>query len=244
MTKNVHYDDTNMCTYHCGAVMDFDEAMPSDIWYQHTDLQQMKKKAMAVAKEANRYGLGALLTNTYGRPTKETQDSLTTWSTNGSSRRGLERFINDEYSTKRSEIRKRTIKSVLRAQRKMKEEGVTDVDYSMKVLSRLSEAFSQDSRNFASMMGIADEVASKDTVTSCQTATTDEDENVPMKKIDVDDNSESMKDANNCHRSNSPNSVIKGPGAVRSPVIRPIQKRNLGLSGDARRPTNDLRHYC
>ena len=47
---------------------------------------------------------------------------------------------NDEYAARRSDIRQRTIKSVLRAQRKMREEGVKDVEYGVKVLARLSEA--------------------------------------------------------------------------------------------------------
>jgi hypothetical protein len=264
MTK-VCFDENNICTYHCGAVMDFDDAIPSDIWYQANDLQQMKRKAMAVAKEANRYGLGTLLTNTYGCTNlKEGQASLTTWSTNGSSRRGLERFINDEYSMKRSEIRKKTIKSVLRAQRKMKEQGVSDVDYSMKVLSRLSEAFSQDSRIFAAMMGIADACAAKDVGTSSSSnnhptiVSDEEDENdVIHKKLDSADNDnmepihppkEALLVENGGSRlfKSPPNGIVHPPpGTTTIPTtIRPIQKRHLGLGGDVRRPTNDLRHYC
>lgn len=242
-TTKVIFDETNLCTFHCGAVMDFDEALPSDIWYQQPELQQMKRKAMAVAKDASRYGLGALLSNTYGRDNKEAQDSLTTWSINGSSRRGLERFINDEYSTKRSDIRKKTIKSILRAQRKMKEEGVTDADYSMKVLSRLSEAFSQDSRTFASMMGLADAAASQDVSRSASaTALSDDDENVLLKNLDISDIEPMNEPIDSC-RSKSPSSVLPGPEG-RPPIRRPVQKRNLALSGDVRRPTNDLRHYC
>jgi hypothetical protein len=158
--RSVRFEhDDNLCVYHAGAVMDIEEACRRDIWHQHTDLQHFKRKAMMTAKEATRYGLGTLLTNTYGKACNDTQEAINSWARNGSNRRGLERWINNEYAAKRSDIRRRTIKSVLRAQRKMREEGVADPEYTMKVLSRLSEAFSQDSRNFARVLGKGDEHA-------------------------------------------------------------------------------------
>jgi hypothetical protein len=152
-------DDAELCVYHEGAVMDIEEICKSDIWYQHADMTHMKRKAVLVSKEANRYGFGSLLTNTYGKTGDATQDALNTWSRNGNSRRGLERWINDEYAAKRADIRRRTIQSVLRAQDKMMEENLTEPEYTMRVLSRLSEAFSRDSMNFSRAMGIADELA-------------------------------------------------------------------------------------
>lgn len=130
-----------------------------EIWFQQTDMSMIKRKALLISKEAQRFGLGSLLSNTYGHENNETQEALNTWCRNANSRRGLERWINDEYSAKRSDIRRRTIQSVLRAQQKMREENINDVDYGIKVIARLSEAFSQDSRNFARAMGIADELA-------------------------------------------------------------------------------------
>jgi len=154
--------DDNLCSYHDeAAVMDQIESR-RDVWYQHADLTHIKRKAMMVSREAHRYGFGSLLTNTYGNPgNSETQEVLNTWARNANSRRGLERWINDEYSAKRSDIRRRTIQSVLRAQEKMRQEGIEDPEYQIKVISRLSEAFSQDSRKFARSMGVADEEAVK-----------------------------------------------------------------------------------
>ena len=151
-------DDERLCEYHSGAVMELIECR-KEIWFQQSDMSTIKRKALMVSKEAQRYGVGSLLSNTYGSNTSETQEALNTWCRNANSRRGLERWINDEYSAKRSDIRRRTIQSVLRAQQKMREENINDVDYGMKVISRLSEAFSQDSRNFARAMGKADELA-------------------------------------------------------------------------------------
>ena len=162
MKRSIRFaDDENLCEYHAGAVMDMESACQKEIWYQHTDLAHIKKKAVAVSREAQRFGLGNLLTNTYGKNCDATQEAINSWTRNANARRGLERWINNEYAATRSDIRKRTIKSVLRAQRKMREEGVDDVVYCMEVLSRLSEAFSKDSRNFGRVLGAADEYATR-----------------------------------------------------------------------------------
>jgi hypothetical protein len=116
--------------YHPGPDLDLLIAHRRDLWYQQEELKQCKKKALLVSKEAQRYGLGTILTNTYS-PNRsnsnsnnmdttgtrmdndchadndihnddEVQLALNTWSRNGSSRRGLERWINDEYAAKRA----------------------------------------------------------------------------------------------------------------------------------------------
>jgi hypothetical protein len=154
-----------------------------DVWYQYEEMKHIKRKALVLSKEAQRYGLGSILTNTYGQTSSSaqhqendggsTQEALQTWVRNASSRRGLERWINNEYAAKRSDVRKRTIQSVLRAQLKLQESAISSVDaeYSMKVLSRLSEAFSVDSKDFARGMGLADEVTCRE-IHSTTTTTT------------------------------------------------------------------------
>ena len=121
-------NDDELCVYHGGAVMDVEEVCESDIWYQHYDRRHTKRNAVLVSKEANRYGFGSLLTNTYGKTCPATQDALNAWSRKGKSTRGLERFINSEYSAQREDIRRRTIQSVLRAQDRMREENLTEPD--------------------------------------------------------------------------------------------------------------------
>jgi hypothetical protein len=152
-------NDDELCVYHGGAVMDFEEVCKSDIWYQHADMSHMRRNAALVSKEATRYGFGSLLTKTYGKTCPATQDALNTWSRHGNSRRGLERFINSEYSAQRDDTRRRTIQSVLRAQEKIRKENLTEPDLIMKVLSSLSKLFSRKSKNFSRAMGIADELA-------------------------------------------------------------------------------------
>lgn len=212
-------DETDLCRYHEGAIMDLIEST-RDIWYQHTDLSHIKRKAMVVSREAHRYGFGSLLTNTYGSTSAdETQEALNTWSRSANNRRGLERWINDEYSAKRSDIRRRTIQSVLRAQQKMRQENITDFDYGTKVLSRLSEAFSQDSRNFARAMGKADELAAQPTEPSFSAPSKT---SSSLSPFDAGPPSDKIRAAP--IRTNSPRTVV-----LRN---RAPPRKNLGLSGE------------
>jgi hypothetical protein len=153
-------DDDKLCVYHEGAVMDIEEICKLDIWYHHTDMDRMKRRAVRLCQETRRRCIfGSLLTNTYGKSCDATQDALNTWSRNRNSKRGLERWMNDEYAARRTDIRRRTVQSVLRAQDRMREESLTNPDNTVGVLSRVSEVFSKDSKTFSRAMGIADELA-------------------------------------------------------------------------------------
>lgn len=230
-------DDDQLHRYHEGPDVDLLAANRRDIWYQYEELKHIKRKALVLSKEAQRYGLGSILTNTYGKTSEETQEALQTWVRNASSRRGLERWINDEYAAKRSDIRKRTIQSVLRAQMKMQESSIHDADYSMKVLSRLSEAFSVDSKEFARGLGKADEIAS--TLLSSQDAESVCDEEgsatgppVPIQRAPKKMDPRLLRKAP--LRLNSPRTVIPG-GPARAAA------RNLGLSSSSE--STDFRHF-
>jgi hypothetical protein len=145
--------DDELCEFHtAGAVLDYPGANGSEIWYQFPDLQCIKRKAVIAAKECV---FGSLLADTYGKTCSVTQNAVDSWVRKCGSCRGLERFINKEYGTKRMDGRRRAIKSVLRAQQKMKSENL-ESEYIMTVIRRLSEAFSRDARSFALVLGIAD----------------------------------------------------------------------------------------
>eukprot|EP00977_Amphora_coffeiformis_P007429 scaffold1605_cov158-Amphora_coffeaeformis.AAC.12 len=231
--------DEQLHLYHEGPDVDILAANRRDIWYQYEELKHIKRKALVLSKEAQRYGLGSILTNTYGKASTENAEALHTWVRNASSRRGLERWINDEYAAKRGDIRKRTIQSVLRAQHKMQESAIQDPDYSMKVLSRLSEAFSVDSKEFARGMGQADEVACKEAAAAADSDMAEEDNNgIPpiqskSKKMDP------MVLRKAPLRLNSPRTVI--PGRPPAQSLRGSAGRSLGLSKES--ATADFRHF-
>ena len=184
-------NESQLTTHHPGADVAELAAYRPHIWYQYEELKSMKRTALALAKEAQRLSQGSLLTHTYGRATSpDSQHALVAWACLGQTRRGLERWINEEYAAKRSDIRQRTIQSVIRAQAKLKEnttkhdnnssssssppDDTTDVDYSIKVLARLSEAFSVDSRQFARSMGLADEKAAQEALQQTDTTISEE----------------------------------------------------------------------
>mmetsp|Transcript_8231 Transcript_8231/g.17162 ORF Transcript_8231/g.17162 Transcript_8231/m.17162 type:complete len:290 (-) Transcript_8231:424-1293(-) len=195
------------------------------IWYQYEELKHLKRQALMVSKEAQKYGLGVVLTHTYGKA-ETSQDALTTWACQG--RRGLERWINDEYAAKRSDIRKRTIQSVLRAQAKMKSSDLEDVDYSTKVLSRLSLAFSIDSQQFARGMGVADAVAAQKAWSAS-----------------AEDASETSSHASSSVRDPMDSSLRQTVGSTRKSkgglATARASGRNLGLTAPS--VSSDFRHY-
>ena len=238
--------ETELHRYHEGPDVDILAANRKDIWYQYEELKHIKRKALVLSKEAQRYGLGSILTNTYGKTSTETQEALHTWVRNASSRRGLERWINDEYAAKRSDIRKRTIQSVLRAQMKMQESSIQDPDYSMKVLSRLSEAFSVDSKEFARGMGIADEKTSQ--LSENDTVESEIDASAPPPSILK--KSSTLKAPSSVDplvlrkaplRLNSPRTVVIPNNRPPNAALRAPPVRSLGLSKES--ATADFRHF-
>jgi hypothetical protein len=144
---------------HEGAVLDVDGVESTELWFQNAELKQVKQRAMALSREAGQLGLNSLLTNTYGRTDADTIDAIISWGLRCGARRGLERFADRDYSLKRSDIRSRTIKSVLKAQKKLRQDGVKDVEYVSIVIGRLSEAFSREAVQTARALGDADQAA-------------------------------------------------------------------------------------
>ena len=222
--------ESELATFHEGA--DIDELAENRqlVWYQYDELKTIKRKALQISKEAQKHGLGVVLTNTYGKRSEDTQEALNTWARNGSSRRGLERWINDEYAAKRSDIRKRTIQSVVRAQAKMRDSELNDPDYSSKVLSRLSEAFSIDSKQFARGMGIADELAAS--LNSLAVNEQDSDSKSLAGSV--------VGDRRTPLRKGSPRSVLSIP-ATPTKGPRMSVGRNLGITTPS--VSADFRHY-
>lgn len=153
--KVVSFDDNNLCEFHEGAVLDKNVNV-GDIWFQYSDLQRVKREAAIVTRQYR--PLGILLSKTYGIADHESTKNLESWSKGCGDVRGLERYVNKEYADKRTDVRKRITKSVLKAQYKMRAEDL-EYNYSSEVLSRLSATFSVQSSRFAHMMGKADACA-------------------------------------------------------------------------------------
>ena len=190
MGKSLRFaNDESLCIYHNGAVMDVENVVAGDIWYQCNEMQHIKRKALLLTRESKHFSLGSALTNTYGRDDKGSLDSIVAWCLGCSHRRGLERFLNRDYCCRRTDLRSRVVASVLRAQGKMREEGVNDPEYISRVISRLSATFSKDARQVAEALGKGDEAASGR-------------EHVQPEPMDIDDPPKTLE------RNNSPTSVM------------------------------------
>jgi hypothetical protein len=162
MMKMVRFS-SDLCTFHAGAVLDIDCALERDLWYQTDELKQIKRHALILSRDECAKYLCPLLSSTYGRTDTRSENAVSSWVILCDSRRGLERFINKEYSMKRSETRLRTMQAILTAQHKMQKEGLEDTNYMSTALSRLSEKLSKESSKYAINVGRADmTVASSD----------------------------------------------------------------------------------
>jgi hypothetical protein len=155
MMKTVRFSSA-LCTYHVGAVLDIESVVECDLWYQVDELKKIKRHALILSRDECAKYLCPLLSNIYGRIDTRSENAVSSWVVLCDSRRGLERFINKDYSMKRSEIRLRNMQVILTAQRKMQKEGLKDTDYMSTVISRLSEELSKDSSKYAVIVGRAD----------------------------------------------------------------------------------------
>lgn len=224
----------DLCVYHPGAVLDIEGVTSVELWFQYSDLQRSKRKALVLAKEAGQYGLGSLLTNTYGKTDTGTMEAITAWAVSSAARRGLERFINKEYAAKRIDIRRRTIKSVITAQRKMREEGIEDTEYTSKVLGKLSEAFSQDSSRFARVMGLADHEATVVAHADLGASSARDDHDSVRKAIERTDSPHTVLELSSL-------SLLTG-GRSSTNAKLPL-RRNFNVAHGLPRGASEMRHY-
>lgn len=231
MKRSVRFaEEQRLCSFCEGVDLEQLEKHRANLWYEQSELSHVKRKAMVVSKEAKKFGFGSLLTNTYGQTGEQVQEAINTWVRNGNSRRGLERWINEEYATKRSDLRRRAMQSVLRAQKKIQEEKVDDFEYAWKVIARLCEAFSADSRNFARAMGIADEEAAIAVASSGDDSTV-----VSASSMESAKSKRSLV-------SPSPRSVTQMSRGMQRSTARVSVRRNLGLTSVAA-GEGEFRHF-
>lgn len=133
-----------------------DNVREDDVWYRLDELKCMKLNALHMSHNCDSMHVGSLLSNTYGRSNNDTINAINAWVATSESLRGLERFANADFGEKRMNARRRTIQVILTAQQRLRTNGEIETDYMERVLSRLSEAFSQDYTRFAAIMGQAD----------------------------------------------------------------------------------------
>jgi hypothetical protein len=143
-----------------GCALDHTEANKRDIWYQPSEMKQIKESALLLARQhVGKYGT-CYLDNTYGKNDLAATNAIHAWARNKGERRGLERFHCRNYAKRRTDVKRTMVLSVLNAQHLLiVDQGLTDKGYVAVVLGQLSKQLSAASRKFASLLGQADAAA-------------------------------------------------------------------------------------
>eukprot|EP00339_Tiarina_fusa_P023986 CAMPEP_0117056772 /NCGR_PEP_ID=MMETSP0472-20121206/39395_1 /TAXON_ID=693140 ORGANISM="Tiarina fusus, Strain LIS" /NCGR_SAMPLE_ID=MMETSP0472 /ASSEMBLY_ACC=CAM_ASM_000603 /LENGTH=174 /DNA_ID=CAMNT_0004773361 /DNA_START=87 /DNA_END=608 /DNA_ORIENTATION=+ len=158
-TKSVRFaPEHKLCEYQRGPEK-LSLQMCERLWFQPEDFQDFRLGARDSSLNAIRKGLSAYIKRTYGHTDKKTQDMYNLWARCSDTRRGLERFINEEYGRNRKFVQKKTISAVLYAQERLWKDGERDYGRSSRVISSVASSVSADAVAFAAMLGRADYAA-------------------------------------------------------------------------------------
>ncbi len=155
MTKSVRFaPEESLFDYHheCRRLS---QAMIEQRWYQKSDFFRLINEAQESVKTAKQEGLGGCLDYNYGCTDSETQEMLNKWTSCEDTRRGLERFVSDDYCSRRLLHKRKTIYAVLYSQEKLWKENCIDSRAESIIQSVLS-TLSANAVQFARMMAIAD----------------------------------------------------------------------------------------
>mmetsp|Transcript_18536 Transcript_18536/g.25698 ORF Transcript_18536/g.25698 Transcript_18536/m.25698 type:complete len:252 (+) Transcript_18536:155-910(+) len=134
-------------------------------WFARNEIDNMKLAARAISKESQAYRGGALLDRVLSTAssisasmvTANSQLSLNLWSKHCHSRRGLECGVNHKHKMERRRQRSIVVGGVLRAQEDLSQRG-GGFD-STKALSKVSSVLTKPARQYALLVGRADEYA-------------------------------------------------------------------------------------
>jgi hypothetical protein len=135
-------------------------------WYSRGDFKNMKTNCKILSKELHQYGRSHLLTgstqvfndtpNLNDVELDKVQLRLILWTKCGESCRGLEKWVNNNEGEKRKELQQRSIKIVLKAQKRY---GALQFGVLAEKLKSHSETSTIYAKVFARKMAIADEAA-------------------------------------------------------------------------------------
>jgi hypothetical protein len=151
--------EDDFCDYRSG-LEELTEEMTVDRWYQPVDYVRFRASAKESCDNAIKKGMSAYLKRTYGYSDNKTQELLTLWAKCRETTRGLERFINEDYSKHRMFVRRKTIRAVLYTQDRLRKENEgKDYDRAAVVIGNVATTLSYNAVQFATMLGKADYAA-------------------------------------------------------------------------------------
>jgi hypothetical protein len=150
--------EDSLCDYRQGP-----EELTTEIiretWLQPEDFDEFRSDARNSSRNAIKKGLAAYIKWTYGHSDNKTQDMLNLWARCSDTRRGLERFINEDYAKVRLYVRRKTVRAILYTQERLRKEEEQSYDRASAVIGNVSTTLSADPIKLAIMLGKADYAA-------------------------------------------------------------------------------------
>jgi hypothetical protein len=134
------------------------------LFFSRSDYHISRSSAKMISRESERYGFSKNLEDTYAEKSKAAQESLNLWTSNGHSRRGLERWANRKHGDARQQDQFQSVMAVLRAQDDMLA-ARKGVDHEQ--IRKVSHKATRIARHFARMMGKADSHALASELNEC-----------------------------------------------------------------------------
>ena len=124
-------------------------------WYQNSDYERFLEEIKESVAIAQQTGLAQHIQHHYGYTDSETQAMLNAWAMCKDTRRGLERFVNEDYGDRRLLHRRKTTDAVLYAQEKLRK-STQSGSRAASVIQSVSSTLSSNAIAYAKMLAIAD----------------------------------------------------------------------------------------
>ena len=157
--KTVRFpSEESLCDYCCTETRKLSQQTILKLWYQSEDFQRFQIEAGESVNRALKTGLSVYIKQTYGCSDTKTQAKLNIWAKYQDTRRGLERFVNEEYGTQRLLHRRKAVQAVLHSQEKLCKDN-QPYSRASSVIKTVSSTLSSNAVQFARMLAIADHEA-------------------------------------------------------------------------------------
>jgi sucrose-6-phosphate hydrolase SacC (GH32 family) len=150
--------DRNLCSF-AGGPEELTLDSICEIWFQPEDYEEIRLQAKKESHNRKDHGADFYISRAYGYTDEKSQEMLIQWTKRRDTLRGLERFVNQDYSRARSQAREKIVKAVEMTQRRLDEQEEQDYDRRANVISEIASTLSREATEFAFMIGSADEKA-------------------------------------------------------------------------------------
>ena len=97
-----------------------------EIWFQRDEYEDIRLEAKRDAANGKDHGVDFYISRAYGCTDDKNHEMLVTWTKLRDTLRGLERFVSQDFSQTRADLRDKQVKAVLIAQKRLDDEDEED----------------------------------------------------------------------------------------------------------------------